>query len=258
MMLFRHLYTSCCLNHHFYGRIFQVACLFELDLIIVLLFLVSCRPDGGGRLPESRSQRKRWQIESIINLAQMLLPHGGKSVSVGSEAKVVIPIVVDFCGGCGHVGLVLSELLPHCQVVICDLQSRSLAIAQERISTAGLKNCRLWQGDVKDFDQPFDVGLALHACGDATDIVLQKCISQQAAIVCAPCCVGKLRTTRTNNIERRLKYLAKLEEKSFCEEEFDSLALARKITYPRSDLFRNLLTISEYNSLATAGDIAEG
>ena len=45
----------------------------------------------------------------------------------------------------------------------------------------------------------FDIGLALHLCGEATDITLRTCGEAQAqAMVVCPCCVGKLHKERKN------------------------------------------------------------
>jgi hypothetical protein len=37
-----------------------------------------------------------------------------------------------------------------------------------------IHNVEVRQLNIQDFDEPFDVGIALHACGGATDISLQK------------------------------------------------------------------------------------
>ena len=44
-----------------------------------------------------------------------------------------------------------------------------------------MSNVRIVVSDVVDFLEPFDVGIALHACGDASDLVLKKCIDARAA-----------------------------------------------------------------------------
>lgn len=43
---------------------------------------------------------------------------------------------------------------------------------------------------IEDWRGSFDVALALHACGNATDRVLQMAVARRAAYVCSPCCVG--------------------------------------------------------------------
>lgn len=44
----------------------------------------------------------------------------------------------------------------------------------------------------------FDVAVALHLCGEATDLVLRQAAQQNAAIIVCPCCVGKLASTSHN------------------------------------------------------------
>lgn len=46
---------------------------------------------------------------------------------------------------------------------------------------------------IEEYDyqgMPFDVGLALHACGNATDATLQLALAAGAAFIVSPCCVG--------------------------------------------------------------------
>lgn len=40
------------------------------------------------------------------------------------------------------------------------------------------------------------MGCALHACGEATDITLAKCVEQRAKFVVCPCCVGKIKLSK--------------------------------------------------------------
>ena len=70
----------------------------------------------------------------------------------------------------------------------------SEAIARERISAAGLcARVRTALADVREYAAPFDVGVALHACGEATDLALAAATRcRAAAFAVVPCCVGKL------------------------------------------------------------------
>ena len=43
----------------------------------------------------------------------------------------------------------------------------------------------------------FNLGMALHACGVATDLVLQRCLSVNASFVVCPCCYGSIHNTHT-------------------------------------------------------------
>jgi hypothetical protein len=55
---------------------------------------------------------------------------------------------------------------------------------------------QVFEGMIEAFDLSFDVALALHACGNATDHVLQLAAAQGAAFIVSPCCVGERHDTR--------------------------------------------------------------
>ena len=69
----------------------------------------------------------------------------------------------------------------------------------------GMSNCRFFQCNLDYFCGGFDIGVSLHACGLATDLVLAKCLSAPAgpngpagpsgpaSFVCCPCCYGAVR-----------------------------------------------------------------
>lgn len=63
-----------------------------------------------------------------------------------------------------------------------------------------LGNLFTFCGPVEKFvGEPLDIALALHLCGEATDVCLQTAIRENAAaIVVAPCCVGKLSANAFN------------------------------------------------------------
>ena len=44
----------------------------------------------------------------------------------------------------------------------------------------------------------FDVGVALHACGAATDWAMEQCQANQAAFIVSPCCIGKVQQAWKN------------------------------------------------------------
>jgi hypothetical protein len=45
---------------------------------------------------------------------------------------------------------------------------------------------------VGEFNQPFDVALATHLCGDATDVAMERSVRCGAAFIATPCCLGKV------------------------------------------------------------------
>lgn len=165
-------------------------------------------PSSGG-LGGVRAQRKRWQVENLAGLVATLIRPGS--------------VVVEFCAGSGFVALPLASLFPRCTFVLVDMKRRSLDIAKTRIQLAKLRNVEVVHGRVEHFDRPFDVGIALHACGEASDLSMERCLSCGAAFVICPCCVGKVK-------------------------------LSSLLQYPRSAALRSVLSGTEYASVARAAD----
>lgn len=80
------------------------------------------------------------------------------------------------------------------------------------------------QSNVDYFKGSFEVGVSLHACGVATDLVLETCIRRGASFVSCPCCYGSI---QPNHI----------------------------VTYPRSQKFKNcLVNERQYLVLGHAAD----
>ncbi|GLD99237.1 hypothetical protein PINS_up007955 [Pythium insidiosum] len=105
-----------------------------------------------GKLPPQRIRRKRHQVENLAVFLQRILRPGD--------------VVVEFCAGSGYVALPLASMFPQCTFVLLDMKAPSLAIAEERIAAAGLENVELFCGLIDDYTKTFDVGIALHACGE--------------------------------------------------------------------------------------------
>ncbi|XP_076051530.1 glutathione S-transferase C-terminal domain-containing protein homolog [Oratosquilla oratoria] len=132
-----------------------------------------------GQLPVSRLERKCQQIENIVSAVLAVAKDGD--------------VIVDFCAGGGHVGIVVAYVLPACTVLMVENKEASLNRAKERVQKLGLCNVQFYQCNLDYFRGKFDVGVCLHACGVATDLVLQKCYDSSAAFVCCPCCYGSIR-----------------------------------------------------------------
>lgn len=81
--------------------------------------------------------------------------------------------IVDFGCGSGNLLLPLAALLPHCRFTGVDMKPAALQLLQQRANAAGLTNVCVFEGMIEAYSARFDVGLALHACGNATDHVLQ-------------------------------------------------------------------------------------
>lgn len=72
-----------------------------------------------------------------------------------------------------------------------EMKAAACAILRHRVALAGLPNVSVFCGMIEHYAQPFDVALALHACGNATDAVLLAAAHHRAAYVVSPCCVGE-------------------------------------------------------------------
>lgn len=133
--------------------------------------------------------------------------------------------MVDFCSGTGNSILAIASLLPHIHFTLVDIkvwsilfppihflfsfpspthntQPVSLSLALSRAKEAGITNVSTWEGNVHLYDGEgattttktgggFDIGIATHACGIASDLAQMKCIAHQAAFLICPCCSGK-------------------------------------------------------------------
>ena len=44
-----------------------------------------------------------------------------------------------------------------------------------------------------NFNGKFNVGIGVHACGSATDLIIEKCIRNEADVLIAPCCYGSIK-----------------------------------------------------------------
>lgn len=142
-------------------------------------------PDGAnptaGHLPDERKDRKAQQLENL-------------TIAVLNIAKED-DVIVDFCSGSGHLGILIAHLLPKCKIILLENKEQSLLRARKRVHDMGLKNIYFFQCNLDFFIGKFDIGVALHACGVATDLVLDKCLKANAKFVLCPCCYGSLHAT---------------------------------------------------------------
>lgn len=148
---------------------------------------------AGGHLPTKRIQRKVIQIENLIKLAAKFIDHllAARTVTVLTPTPTTTTSatthenefirVCEFCAGSGFICLPLAAMYPTVEFVLLDRKGKSLEIGKERIQAAGLSNVRVVDGDIADYNEPFHVGIALHACGSASDVSLVKCIESRAA-----------------------------------------------------------------------------
>jgi hypothetical protein len=154
-----------------------------------------CMPESvhpvGGLLPPTRIQRKVQQVNNLVIPARMQIESLLKVWSSDEKGRRLR--VVEFCAGSGFVLLPLAKMFPRVEFVLIDYKKRSIEIGRSRVEAANLEgNVRVLHQDISDYDEDFEVGLGLHACGPLTDITLSKCYANRAMFVVAPCCVGKV------------------------------------------------------------------
>lgn len=146
-----------------------------------------CHPTGG-LLPFSRVARKVQQVNNLVLPARMMIESLLKAWEGDRPLRVV-----EFCAGSGFVLLPLAKMFPDVDFVLIDYKKKSVEIGLARIESADLQgNVRVVLGDIGIYEEDFELGLGLHACGPLTDIVLGKCYAKRAMFVVAPCCVGKI------------------------------------------------------------------
>jgi hypothetical protein len=114
---------------------------------------------------------------------------------------------------------------------------------EQVLRVTSIPNLYTYYGPVHTFvDHPFDIAIALHLCGEATDVVLELAGRKRTkAIIVAPCCVGKLSAKSHNPYI----YLA-------------TGSNGPTIQYPRSNQFRNVIQhVDDWNALAEAADYGD-
>jgi hypothetical protein len=138
-------------------------------------------PQAGG-LDGFRLINKRHQVENVLSTLTYLL----------SRFPITNPHLVEFCASSGYCALPFSRLYPASTVTILDAKVSSVEIAWRRMKSISSRNVQAMVCRTEDYHDNFDIGVALHACGEATDAVMDKCIANRAAFLVVPCCVGRI------------------------------------------------------------------
>uniref|UniRef100_A0A672LG02 Glutathione S-transferase C-terminal domain-containing protein n=1 Tax=Sinocyclocheilus grahami TaxID=75366 RepID=A0A672LG02_SINGR len=152
-----------------------------------------------GKMSDARAVRKQQQLNNLVAMVTELA-HPGHTV-------------VDFCSGGGHVGIVLAYTLPKCQVILIENKEESLVRARDRSAQLGLTNIGFVQANLDYFTGNFNIGVALHACGVATDMVLDRCLQARAGFVISPCCYGFIQNTLKFNFPKSARFTETLSYK---------------------------------------------
>ncbi|CAG9800531.1 unnamed protein product [Chironomus riparius] len=133
---------------------------------------------SSGEFPQERMDRKKSQLKSFTS----------EVIKIAHDDD----IIVDFCSGTGHIGLLIALLLPNCKVIILENKEESIKRAIAKAKILKLNNVSYYQCNLEYFNEKFQIGCSLHACGIATDLVLEKCYKLMANFISSPCCYGKI------------------------------------------------------------------
>jgi len=213
----------------------------------------------------TRARRKRWQVESFATVLRELLEKRREETSRGYPPTTV----VDFGAGSGALALPLAARFPEARFVAVEMKQRSADLLSLRARRAGLRNVETRVQMIETFREPFDVGIALHACGNATDHAMLRCVERGASFAVSPCCVGKLKFSLAGGNsfgEMNRDWTTKGAYRSAEEEETRGESLCVSITHPRSRwLFDQLGSTSSgggaaepFAALAAAADTGHG
>ena len=169
----------------------------------------------GDIMHSDRAWRKELQLANMIDCVLSFIHVMTDNAADENKTKIRI---VDFAGGTGHLAVPLALLLPECEVVCVDLKKWSLDLLRARVdgyfdvstiqdaigvehesqATKSLPNLYTYYGSIQSYSDSFDIGVSLHACGEASDWVLRKCVEKNACFVVCSCCSGKLSRDASN------------------------------------------------------------
>eukprot|EP00658_Telonema_sp_P-2_P025046 TRINITY_DN20086_c0_g1_i2.p1 TRINITY_DN20086_c0_g1~~TRINITY_DN20086_c0_g1_i2.p1 ORF type:complete len:656 (+),score=135.09 TRINITY_DN20086_c0_g1_i2:329-2296(+) len=141
---------------------------------------------------KARAQRKRWQVESIATVIRDLVTSSTQDRQLR---------VCDFGCGSGNFGLPLAAMLPDVAFTLVDVNAYAVTLAEQKATKAGLTNVdRFLTCSIADLplEEHFDIAVAMHACGEATDFAQAAALSRGVPYVLCPCCIGKLQSTTRN------------------------------------------------------------
>ncbi|XP_055240833.1 glutathione S-transferase C-terminal domain-containing protein isoform X2 [Gorilla gorilla gorilla] len=126
-----------------------------------------------GKMSSDRALRKQQQLNNLVYVVTNQAKPGDR--------------IVDFCSG---------------GVTLIENKELSLIRAKKRSDELGLSNIWFIQANMEYFTGMFNIGVALHACGVATDMVIEHCIKTRASFVTCPCCYGFIQNTSKFNFPK--------------------------------------------------------
>ena len=196
------------------------------------------------RKKDVRVKRKLRQLEALFVLLRQVID---ALLSKSNYSKDRPLHIVDFGSGSGNSCLVFAHLLRDlpCRFTLVDIKPQCVSIGIDRTEKAGLEASVTWKcGDAESFDEIFDIGLATHLCGGATDVALSKCIDVGASFIATPCCLGSIKFALDKETEVKTRV----------DGSAPVLKRSNDLTYPRSKWLRDELTLEEYAAMTSLGD----
>ena len=159
---------------------------------------------------ERRGTWKKQQIETFYEILKCIINENDKNIKT----------IIDFGCGSGNIGLALAFLFPKYKFILIDYNPYCLKIVNNRININKLTNVECIQCKINDIpnDIKFEIGIACHCCGNATDQAQQLCFKNNAQFILCSCCVGKIEDG------------------------------------PQSKIFKKIITKNEYNKLSSIAD----
>ncbi|KAH0500760.1 Glutathione S-transferase C-terminal domain-containing protein [Microtus ochrogaster] len=130
-----------------------------------------------GKMSTDRALRKQQQLNNLVYMVLNQAKPGDR--------------IVDFCSG---------------GVILIENKELSLIRAKKRSDELGLSNIWFIQANMEYFTGMFNIGVALHACGVATDMVIEHCIQTRASFITCPCCYGFIQNTSKFNFPKSEKF----------------------------------------------------
>jgi hypothetical protein len=146
----------------------------------------------------------RREDEKKVHELEGLLPEIARALGASKRARVL----VDAAAGKAYAGILAVRLLglgAHVRVIAIEHNHARNADARDAAASAGIE-LETRAGDVADPslwpDAP-DVVVALHACGDASDAIIDNAARARAKkLLLVPCCTGKSIAARARAVTK--------------------------------------------------------
>lgn len=147
--------------------------------------------------PIDRGERKKQQCESFLRVVQPVVTQLQQALSTAGRRLRV----ADFGCGTGNSSLPLAYALPDCDFFLYDRFARPVELAAKRAEAAKLSNVQCIAQRIENVVDVFDLCLAFHVCGGASDEVVHKALSDGSSFVICSCCLGKLKYLNRDDVQ---------------------------------------------------------